>query len=125
MKSIRSILTGLLIIINLSLNAQTDESIDLLQNIDSREKISLNGMWDIIVDPLENGYYNHRLQPKEVGYFSNEQMQKPTDLIEYNYETSLQLMVPGDWNTQMKNCTTTKELFGIKRTLNILVKRTN
>lgn len=72
----------------------------LLQNIEGREKISLNGFWDIIVDPLENGYYNHRLQPKDDGYFLNEKMRSPSDLIEYNFETSQQLIVPGDWNTQ-------------------------
>ncbi|MDP5062915.1 MAG: beta-glucuronidase, partial [Maribacter sp.] len=62
---------------------------------------SLNGKWDIIVDPLENGFYNHRLQEYDKGYFKNAKMQSPSDLIEYNFDTSLQLDVPGDWNTQM------------------------
>jgi len=75
---------------------------DLLQNIESREKISLNGLWDIIIDPLENGYYGHRLTPKSNGYFMNAKMKSPSSLVEYNFDTSLQLMVPGDWNTQME-----------------------
>lgn len=83
------------------LTAQNLEFSDLLQNIDSREKTTLNGMWDIIVDPLENGYYNHRLQIKDDGFFKNAKIQSPSDLIEYNFDTSLQLIVPGDWNTQM------------------------
>ncbi|PKQ44653.1 glycoside hydrolase family 2 protein [Confluentibacter flavum] len=87
---------------NTMLNAQEAEFSNLLQNIDSREKVSLNGLWDIIIDPLENGYYNHRLQPKDDGYFRNAKMKSPSDLIEYNFDTSLQLMVPGDWNTQME-----------------------
>lgn len=90
-------ITGL----NSILSAQETEYSDFLQNIDSRDKTSLNGLWDIIVDPLENGYYNHRLLPKDDGYFLNAKMESPSDLIEYNFDTSLQLMVPGDWNTQM------------------------
>jgi len=90
----------LVVSISLSLSAQTAQHADLLQNIDAREKVSLNGNWDIIVDPLENGFYNHRLKEYDNGYFRNKQMQAPTDLIEYNFETSEQLMVPGDWNTQ-------------------------
>ncbi len=101
MKLNRNTLIVLLTSLSTTLAAQETGFSNLLQNIDSREKTSLNGMWDIIVDPLENGYYNHRLLPKDDGYFINAKMQSPSDLIEYNFETSLQLMVPGDWNTQM------------------------
>lgn len=94
----------LLIIISIapSLIAQETQFFNLLQNIDSRDKISLNGLWDIIVDPLENGFYNHRLQEKNDGYFLNAKMKSPSDLVEYNFDSSDQLMVPGDWNTQME-----------------------
>ena len=92
--------TFLLLLASFTLFAQEAHHADLLQNIDAREKVSLNGNWDMIVDPLENGFYNHRLQEYDNGYFRNAQMQAPTDLIEYNFETSEQLMVPGDWNTQ-------------------------
>jgi beta-glucuronidase len=98
----RNILILLLICINSALFAQKTTFANLLQNIDSRQKTSLNGLWDIIVDPLENGYYNHRLQPKDDGYFSNKKMKSPSDLIEYDFDTSYQLLVPGDWNTQME-----------------------
>ncbi len=101
MKLIRNFLIAVVTSLSTTLTAQETGFSNLLQNIDSREKTSLNGMWDIIVDPLENGYYNHRLLPKDDGYFSNAKMQSPSDLIEYDFETSLQLMVPGDWNTQM------------------------
>ncbi|MDW5287235.1 glycoside hydrolase family 2 protein [Formosa sp. PL04] len=101
MKQIRNIVILLLTSLSTILTAQEVEFSNLLQNIDSREKTALNGMWDIIVDPLENGYYNHRLQPKDDGYFLNAKMQSPSELVEYNFDTSLQLVVPGDWNTQM------------------------
>ena len=35
-----------------------------LQNILNRDSQTLDGLWSIIIDPLENGYYNHRYQPK-------------------------------------------------------------
>ena len=102
MKPINTLLILLFISSFTTLFAQEKEFADLLQNIDAREKVSLNGLWDIIIDPLENGYYNHRLQPMDNGYFMNAKMQSPSDLIEYNFDTSYQIMVPGDWNTQME-----------------------
>ena len=72
----------------------------LLQNIGSRDIHTLDGLWQVIVDPLENGYYNHRYQPYDNGYFKNAKMQLPSDLIEYDFDTDLELMVPGDWNMQ-------------------------
>lgn len=80
-----------------SLHAQ-----NLLQNIQDREKKSLDGLWEAIVDPLENGYYNHSLGLRKNGYFKNQQMEKPYDLIEYDFDHSYRLNVPGDWNTQME-----------------------
>ncbi|WP_324027537.1 glycoside hydrolase family 2 TIM barrel-domain containing protein [Maribacter sp. BPC-D8] len=101
MKSLSNSILFLCIIFSVTITAQEAKYADLLQNIDSREKTSLNGKWDIIVDPLENGFYNHRLQEYDKGYFKNAKMQSPSDLVEYNFDTSLQLNVPGDWNTQM------------------------
>jgi beta-glucuronidase len=85
----------------MALWGQPRQSAELLQNIDSRDRTTLDGLWQIIVDPLENGYYNHRYQPKENGYFMNAKPTSPSDLIEYNFDTDEELMVPGDWNTQM------------------------
>ena len=74
----------------------------LIQNVEGRESISLNGLWEAIVDPLENGLYNHSLGLREKGYFLNQQMKNPYDLIEYDFDHSYRLNVPGDWNTQME-----------------------
>jgi len=87
------------------IQAQKEETdyFPLIQNIESRSKISLNGLWQIIIDPLENGYYNHRLLPRESdGFFLNKKMKSPSDLIEYDFDSDYQLSVPGDWNTQME-----------------------
>lgn len=100
MKSFKQFFLFLVLGLSPILSAQHQGYANLLQNIDARQKTSLNGMWDMIVDPLESGYYNHRLKERGNGYFINAQMKSPSDLIEYDFNTSQQLMVPGDWNTQ-------------------------
>ncbi len=71
-----------------------------IQNPVARQSISLNGKWDTIVDPYENGYYNHRYEESDSGYFKNAKPNGPSDLVEYDFTTSPKLNVPGDWNTQ-------------------------
>ena len=65
----------LIVIFFLQLNAvaqEVKEKITVIQNIDARDVTSLKVLWQAIVDPLENGYYNHRYLPKEKdGYFEN------------------------------------------------------
>lgn len=75
-------------------------SVNYIQNLSAREKLSLNGEWARIVDPYENGYYNYRYQVHDNGYFKNAKMKTPRDLVEYNFDTAPKLNVPGDWNTQ-------------------------
>ena len=36
---------------------------NLLINVYNRSTKSLNGLWNYIVDPYENGFYNYRLEP--------------------------------------------------------------
>ena len=75
-------------------------SIAYVQNLGARKTISLDGRWARIIDPYENGYYNYRYQIHDNGYFKNQKKESPRDLVEYNFETSPTLLVPGDWNTQ-------------------------
>ena len=72
----------------------------LIANIDGRKNISLDGQWQTIIDPYETGYYDYRYLPSANGYFKNAKPQTKSDLIEYNFDTSETLKVPGDWNTQ-------------------------
>ena len=67
-----------------------------------RKSISLDGSWNYIVDPYENGYYNYRWEPNPNGYFKNEKSKNKWDHIEYNFDISDTLTVPGDWNSQRK-----------------------
>jgi beta-glucuronidase len=62
--------------------------------------MSLDGRWQIIIDPYETGYYDYRWQPRNDGYFKNQKPQSPSDLVEYDFDSSQQLNVPGDWNSQ-------------------------
>ena len=72
----------------------------LIANTDGRKTISLDGQWQAIVDPYESGFYNYRYQPSNDGYFKNAKPKSKSDLIEYDFDTSDSLKVPGDWNTQ-------------------------
>ena len=89
----------LLLLAMLALPALGADSLTI-QNALQRSSLSLNGQWKRIIDPYENGYYNHRYQPHENGYFKNAKMQTPADLVEYNFDTAPKIKVPGDWNTQ-------------------------
>ena len=71
-----------------------------IQNTDGRKTISLDGEWKVIVDPYDSGYYDYRYQPSPNGYFKNAKPKTKSDLIEYDFDASASLKVPGDWNTQ-------------------------
>lgn len=71
-----------------------------IQNTEGRKTISLDGSWQIIVDPYESGFYDYRYQPSANGYFKNAKPKTKSDLIEYDFDRSETLQVPGDWNTQ-------------------------
>ena len=76
------------------------QSAGLITNTENRKTISLDGQWHVIVDPYESGYYNYRYQPSDSGYFKNAKPKSKSDLIEYDFDKSATLKVPGDWNTQ-------------------------
>ena len=75
---------------------------NLIINVDHRSTVSLDGKWQVIIDPYENGYYDYRYQPKKDGYFENAKPRNKTDLIEYDFDKSEALNVPGDWNSQQE-----------------------
>ena len=92
-------LMGLLVLVMTMAGAESQEE-NLIINVDNRKTYSLDGSWNIIVDPYEAGSYNYRYQPRENGYFRNQKSQHKHDLIEYHFDSSDSLHVPGDWNTQ-------------------------
>ncbi|USN99480.1 MAG: beta galactosidase jelly roll domain-containing protein [Phycisphaeraceae bacterium] len=76
------------------------QDVDLLINVDNRETVSLDGDWRTIVDPYEVGYYDYRWHPSQWGFFRDDTQRDKSQLIEYSFDRSPQLKVPGDWNTQ-------------------------
>jgi len=65
---------------------------NLIANIPGRRTMSLDGAWHAIVDPFENGVGS--------GFFRDEKPRSKSDRIEYSFDLSPVLNVPGDWNTQ-------------------------
>ena len=76
------------------------DTLPVIQNVNAYESLSLNGAWNYIVDVQEEGYYDYRMNPTPWGFFRNAKPQKPEDLIEYDFDKSPTMQIPGDWNTQ-------------------------
>jgi beta-glucuronidase len=72
----------------------------LITNVDHRETTSLNGEWKVIIDPYEYGFYDYRYKESPNGFFKDAKPSKKSDLIEYSFDDSGTLTVPGDWNSQ-------------------------
>jgi beta-glucuronidase len=71
--------------------AQT-QTAALIADPPSRTSISLDGTWNTIVDPYEAGLSSR--------FYENAKPKSKRELIEYDFERSPKLRVPGDWNTQ-------------------------
>ncbi len=77
----------------------------LVANVGGRTTINLNGQWQVIVDPYDVGYKDYRAQPlKNTGaFYQNYKPKSKSELVEYDFDTSGHLNVPGDWNTQRES----------------------
>ena len=94
-KILLTIIVSIAVII--AVNAQ---EITQLGNVLNREKISLNGDWNYIVDVQEEGYYDYRMNPTPWGFFRNAKPQRPEDLVEYDFDKAATMQIPSDWNTK-------------------------
>lgn len=89
-------------IISFCLHAQES----FLQNIYGRKTVSLDGRWNYIIDPYEMGYYDYRHTPHDQsptgtgGFFDDRKQTDKGELIEYNFDLSSTMKIPGDWNSQ-------------------------
>ncbi len=68
---------------------------NLIANIPARIRVNLDGNWNAIVDPFETGL-NSR-------FYENRKPKDPSELVEYDFDASGTLKVPGDWNTQRES----------------------
>ncbi len=64
----------------------------LIANVPGRTTISLDGVWNTIVDPYETGVGSR--------FYENAKAKDKSQLVEYDFDASEKLHVPGDWNTQ-------------------------
>src|SRR6202163_3758047 len=74
----------------------------LIANINARQTTSLDGQWQAIIDPYDVGALDYRAQPlkNNHAFYKDYKPQSESELFEYDFDTSGQLHVPGDWNTQ-------------------------
>jgi beta-glucuronidase len=77
---------------NYSLCAQTS-----MANIAGRKTTSLNGKWHVIIDPNDNG--------EKMGIGTDAKEKGRTDFLEYSFDGSPHLNVPGDFNSQLPELT--------------------
>ena len=77
----------------------------LISNISARHTTSLNGTWRSIVDPFDVGSLDYRAKPltNEGAFYRNHKPQTKSELVEYDFDKSPTLAVPGDWNTQRES----------------------
>jgi beta-glucuronidase len=68
---------------------------NLIGNIPNRTTVSLNGTWRFIVDPYDTG--------KGGRFYLNAKPKTKVELVEYDFDASPVLNVPGDWNSQRDN----------------------
>lgn len=61
-------------------------------NIDNRNTTSLNGSWQVILDPYGAGDYRQVWQERKP--------QSKTEFVEYSFDGGPYLQVPGDFNSQ-------------------------
>jgi beta-glucuronidase len=77
-------------------------------NVTAREGISLNGVWNYVVDPYQTGYFDYRQSVRDQqanpstaeSLFLNHKPQNSSDRVEYDFEKSDRIVVPRDWNSQ-------------------------
>ncbi len=86
------------------LGPATTSGTTLLTNLRSRRNAgqvrSLDGTWRAIIDPYDTGYVNILGERNKAGFFRDFKPRHEGDRVEYDFDTSLELEVPGDWNTQ-------------------------
>ncbi len=72
----------------------------ILQNVYARDCQSLNGTWQTIIDPIETGFYDYRMNETPNGFFRDYKPQSGYEHTEYDFCDAETIQVPGDWNTQ-------------------------
>jgi len=84
----------------------------LITAVSQRTTYSLDGKWHYIIDPYQNGYYDYRRMPHDNSenpgsgaYFTDAKPQSKGDRIEYSFDDSPTMRIPGEWGTQIPELT--------------------
>jgi len=77
----------------------------LVANVFARHDTSLDGKWRVIVDSYDVGSIDYRGQrlKNNNAFYKDHKQENRSELVEYNFDTSGTLAVPGDWNTQRES----------------------
>ena len=80
---------------------------ELIPNVKNQTTTSLNGEWNYIIDPYETGYYSFHHDAydqqksfQKAAFFNNYHTQNKQELVEYDFDKSPSITIPGDWNSQ-------------------------
>lgn len=65
---------------------------ELIANVAARKTVDLGGTWNVIIDPYHVGEHSK--------FFEDRKQKDPSELVEYDFDRSGTLKVPGDWNSQ-------------------------
>lgn len=82
-------------------------------HIEGRQRISLNGLWHVIIDPFDAGSGDW------AAYYKDRKPMTNTDFVESSFEEGQQLYVPGDFNSQLPELNYYESSVWYKRTFNI------
>ena len=98
----------LLAVVSLASFARAAEPREHIPDLYLRPATSLAGEWRTIVDPYETGFYDYRREQRDLGkspsraetFYLDVKPNSPAERVEYDFDGSPTLRVPGDWNTQ-------------------------
>lgn len=91
------LVVGIILLFQVLPLAQTSE---IIENVYERERMNMNGGWKLIIDPMETGLKKRGYRrdfPADQTTYLNEGA-----LLEYEWDSSPTINVPGDWNSQFK-----------------------
>jgi beta-glucuronidase len=108
MKLTRKSITFYLAVLFLSISDPCLFAQSAMTNVHGRDVTYLNGEWEAIIDPTDVGEWRQVWKEKKPV--------KKTDFVEYSFEGSPKLRVPGDFNSQLKELTYFEGTVWYKRT---------
>ncbi|MEO5942881.1 MAG: glycoside hydrolase family 2 TIM barrel-domain containing protein [Ferruginibacter sp.] len=115
----------ILILLAVFINSAAFSQSGLLQNVFGRTHTSLNGRWNYIIDPYEMGYYDYRHTPFDQsasgtgGFYDDRKQINKSDLVEYDFDLSPTMNVPGDWNSQSEKLSLYEGTIWLRKKFNI------